>query len=320
MRSGCSAAPHVGRRPVHSSFMRAVRERSDAALASGDLLPVETGQVVVEERGLAFIVRWAAALARKDAAAPPAAEQSSADGEAVVLPGGPRDPSFNPFLNPDPALTIGPIGDRHTVILNKFPVCLHHLVLARREFAEQLSPLEETDFRAMAQLLSSEGGLGFYNGGAAAGASQRHKHVQWIPASPENASLLRLAAELPPDTPEGTLARHPALTFTHRFLRVQAGRGVDIEASAQSLLRAFEQACAALDLRPGADGLLPPFNLLAGDGWMLVVPRSREHFEGISLNALSFGGTLYVRAAEQVETIRSAGPLQVLASVATPAT
>lgn len=293
---------------MHSSLMRTVRERSEQALASGDLRPVETGQIVVEEAGLAFVVRWAAALAHKDAAAP------------VVLPGGPRDPGFNPFLEPEPALTIGPIGDQHTILLNKFPVCRHHLVLARREFAEQLEPLDAADFGALAQLLSTEGGLGFYNGGAAAGASQRHKHAQWVPAAPDNASLQPLAAALPARAAEGTLARHPALCFAHRFVRVEAGQGVSAAASAQSLARAFERACGELGLQPGADGLLPPFNLLAGDGWLLLVPRSREHFEGISLNALSFGGTLYVRAPAQAELIRRVGPLQALASVAMPPT
>lgn len=288
--------------------MRAVRERSEQALASGDLRPVETGQIVIEEAGLPFVVRWAAALAHKDAAAAP-----------VVLPGGPRDPGFNPFLNPEPALTIGPIGEQHTIILNKFPVCRDHLVLARREFAEQLEPLDAADFHALAQLLSGEGGLGFYNGGAPAGASQRHKHAQWIPAAPANASVQRLATALPAGTAEGALARHPALRFAHRFVRVEAGLGADVAASTQSLARAFERACVELGLRPGPDGLLPPFNLLAGDGWMLVVPRRREHFHGISLNALSFGGTLYVREPAQAELIRRAGPLQALASVAMPA-
>jgi ATP adenylyltransferase len=295
-----------------TDFMRDVRERTHQALASGDLRPIETEQVVLEDGGLSFIVRWAAALAEKDVAKGPAS------GAAAILPGGPRDPGFNPFLNPDPALTIGPIGDHHTVILNKFPVCHHHLVLARREYAEQLSPLEAIDFEALALILSTEGGLGFYNGGAAAGASQRHKHVQWIPADSGNASLLGLAASLPAGTTQGTVLRHPALPFAHCLVRVDAGLGADARASARAMLIAFGQSCAALDLRAGADGLLPPFNLLVGDGWMLLVPRSREHFHGVSLNALSFGGTLYVREPAQIDAIRVAGPLQALASVARP--
>ncbi|WP_323016322.1 phosphorylase [Castellaniella sp.] len=297
---------------MESTFMQTVRMRTDAAIASGDLQPIQAEQVVLQDQGLPFIVRWVAALAAKDAAGKPASQGAA----ATTLPGGPRDPDFNPFLSPDPALLVGPVGDHHVAILNKFPVCLHHLVLARREFAEQCSPLEAIDFQALATVLSAQGGLGFYNGGAAAGASQRHKHVQWIPASDQNASLRALGAGMPSDFPVGNLARHPVLPLTHCFVRVDAGQGVDIQASAASMLTAFSQACVALDLRADAAGLLPPCNMLVGDGWMLVLPRSQEHFQGVSLNALSFGGTIYVRDPAQIDAIRAAGPLQALASVA----
>ncbi len=297
---------------MDSTFMRAVRERTDAAIASGDLQPIVAEQVVIHDGGLPFTVRWVAALAAKDAAKAGAAS-------GVTLPGGPRDPNFNPFLPPDPVLTVGPLGAHHNVVLNKFPVCLHHLVLARREFAEQLSPLEPIDFLALATVLSDAGGLGFYNGGAAAGASQRHKHVQWIPAVAGNASLRHLGAGLPAGLAPGDLARHPGLPLRHCFVRVEAGRGCDPAAAAQAMYEAFGRACDALGLEPGdEDGLLPPCNMLVGDDWMLVLPRSREHFEGVSLNALSYGGTVYVRDPAQIEAIRAVGPLRALAAVGIP--
>ncbi|MER1966118.1 phosphorylase [Castellaniella sp. GW247-6E4] len=297
---------------MDSTFMGAVRARTDAAIASGDLQPIVAEQVVMRDAGLPFTVRWVAALAAKDAAKAGATP-------ATTLPGGPRDPNFNPFLPPDPALTVGPLGAHHNVVLNKFPVCLHHLVLARREFAEQLSPLELVDFLALAIVLSDAGGLGFYNGGAAAGASQRHKHVQWIPAAEGNASLRYLGEGLPADIAPGALARHPGLPLRHCFVRVEAGFGCDPEAAAQAMHDAFGRACAELSLVPGGeDGLLPPCNMLVGDGWMLVLPRSREHFEGVSLNALSYGGTVYVREPAQIEAIRAVGPLRALASVGIP--
>ena len=99
-----------------TALLDAIRSKTESALASGDLSPLETSETVVEQNGLRFIVRWAEALARKDAAkaaAPAAAPAPAAGADAVILPGGPRDPNFNPFLNPDPALTVGPIGTQH---------------------------------------------------------------------------------------------------------------------------------------------------------------------------------------------------------------
>lgn len=287
-------------------WMKAVDECSASALASGDLQPVKVEQLELEDAGLRFVVRWVSSLAAKDAVK---------DEAKVAIPGGPRDPDFNPFLNPDPELTVGPLGDEHVVILNKFPLCERHLVLARRSFEEQLLPLTHSDFAALAIIVGEAGGTGLYNGGTAAGASQRHKHLQWIPGVQDNASLDFYSAGLPADLEEQGVAIHPALTMKHCFVRVHCGQDVPVDAAAKSLFAGFERARQKLELKPGADGLLTPFNLLAGNGWLLLVPRSEECYEGISISAVGFGGTLYTRTREQIETIQGVGPLQALASV-----
>ena len=233
----------------------------------------------------------------------------------MAIPGGPRDPNFNPFLNPDPELTVGPVGDAHVAILNKFPLCARHLVLARRAFEEQLLPLARSDFAALAALMVEAGGIGLYNGGTAAGASQRHKHVQWMPDDAGNASLRLFVPGLPAGLAEQGVATHAALSMRHCFVRVRCGRGEAVEDAADSLHAGFERARAELGLEAGEDGLLPPFNLLAGEGWLLAIPRRREHFEGISMSAVCFGGTLYTRHREQIEAIRAVGPLRALAAV-----
>jgi ATP adenylyltransferase len=300
------------------TWIEAIDARSAAALASGALQPVAAEQTEMEDAGMRFIVRWVSSLAAKDSAkviTPVANSAATPAATPVAIPGGPRDPNFNPFLNPDPELTVGPIGTEHVVILNKFPLCERHLVLARRAFEEQLKPLAHSDFAALAEIMAEAGGIGLYNGGTAAGASQRHKHVQWMPDTEGNASLRLFAAGLPGDLPEHGVARHPAFPMQHAFVRVRCGQGVPVEVAAGSLLEGFRRACAALELEPGADGLLPPCNLLIHDGWLLMLPRSRECFEGISISAVCFGGTLYTRQRDQIEAIRRVGPLQALAAV-----
>ncbi|ASJ72175.1 ATP adenylyltransferase family protein [Granulosicoccus antarcticus] len=298
-----------------STWMNAIDKCSASALTSGDLQPVQVEQDVMEDAGMRFVVRWVSSLAAKDALKNDAPKNEVRNEVKVAIPGGPRDPDFNPFLNPDPELTVGALGDEHVVILNKFPLCDRHLVLARRSFEEQLLPLTRSDFAALATIMGEAGGTGLYNGGAAAGASQRHKHLQWIPATHGNASLEFYAAGLPTDLQEQEVATHASLVMKHCFVRVNCGQDVPIDAAADSLFAGFERACHQLDLTPGVDGLLAPFNLLAGNGWLLLVPRSQECFEQISISAVGFGGTLYTRTPEQIEAIRQEGPLRVLAAV-----
>jgi len=52
---------------------------------------------------------------------------------------------------------------------------------------------------------------------------------------------------------------------------------------------------------------------------MLIVARSRECFETISINALGFAGLLFVRTHAELERVRAVGPMRVLRAVAVPA-
>jgi ATP adenylyltransferase len=51
---------------------------------------------------------------------------------------------------------------------------------------------------------------------------------------------------------------------------------------------------------------------------MLLVPRSEECVEGVSVNALGFAGSLFVRDAARMEVIRRLGPMTVLQRAAAP--
>src|SRR5690606_9395438 len=218
-----------------TDFLQLVDERTRSALASGDLKPIVTEQTELVDEGLRFLVRSVSTLVGKDAA----------------IPGGPRDPNFNPFLSPDPALKLGPGGDRHTAILNKFPVSDRHIVLATNEFREQREPLARPGFAALARPLVAAGGPGFYHrparaGAAPAGASQRHKHVQWIPEAPGNASLRVWLPDLPVEVAPLATAMHPKLALKHCFVRVECTVGMPFERVAESLHAGFERAIAKL--------------------------------------------------------------------------
>ena len=45
---------------------------------------------------------------------------------------------------------------------------------------------------------------------------------------------------------------------------------------------------------------------------MLLVPRTREHFGQISLNALAFAGAFLVRDQQQMDFLKREGPMQAL--------
>jgi len=145
-----------------------------AALDSGALVSIPTFVRPMTDHGTEFSVRVVGQLTRKATA-------------------GAGPASSNPFLPYEAALHVTDLPPRHVCLLNKFNVVERHLLVITREYSSQLGPLDADDFTALAFCLAAGDGLGFYNGGPAAGASQRHKHLQWIPVPPRD---LPLAAQL----------------------------------------------------------------------------------------------------------------------------
>lgn len=221
-------------------------------------------------------------------------------------------PVNNPFLPPDPQLTVGKIGSSHHLILNKFPVCERHLVIPRIDYFDQRSACQYEDFLVLTLLLAEHGGLGFYNGGPDAGASQPHFHVQWLPEGQGNPSLQPFFETLTPETDQA-IQRHRHWGFEHAFIYVNPS--VDPHEYARELYHAYQLICQQLHLKADETGYMPAMNMLIQDGWMLIVPRLHDRLENISLNALSFAGVIYVRKAEYVAQIKQQGIMQLFSQV-----
>ena len=132
------------------------------ALADGTLQPIETRTLLLDSDGVRFVVRAVSSLTRKDEAHRVAA-------------------AADPLGDYDPALFVCDLGPSHYVLLNRFPLLAGHVLLVTRHFERQERLLTVEDFAALNTCLSEVDGLGFYNGGVEAGASQPRKHLQLVP-------------------------------------------------------------------------------------------------------------------------------------------
>jgi ATP adenylyltransferase len=287
-------------RSVMAKFdLKAAIARAEAhALAAGSLLPLVTEQRTIEDAGLVFSVEWLSTLAMKDLAGkvPRAGDRSST----------------NPFLPFEQDLFVADLSDSHVAILNKFQSFAGHLVMITRTFVEQGAPLTRADLEACALMLAQSPGLVFFNSGSAAGASQRHRHLQFIP---DYRSPLASAIQAP-RTP-WTAARSPVLPFAHRLYGIAAGAFDDLPAATGRLLGAVEDAYATLG--PGEGDDLAAYNLLITRDWLMVVPRRAEMAAGVSLSALGFAGLIGLRSPDQFDAVQAFGPMAMLVEAAGPA-
>jgi ATP adenylyltransferase len=277
--------------------------RTAHARQCGAIHPIPTTSETIEQSGVAFHLRIVTALAQKQAAK---AAQSGT----------------NPFLPYDPDLFVAEISPTHVALLNKFNVVDHHLLIVTRMFEDQQTLFTREDCEALLICLAEIDGLGFYNAGPAAGASQPHKHLQLIPLPDATESLLPIEPLLRSVQMAGATGIVPGLPFLHAYapmnppwLDPRGDGAASLLACYYSLLQA-----AGLSIRPepGRPAVSAPYNLLVTRRWLLLVPRAQESFEGISINALGFAGALLVKNTAELEMLRKQGPMTALQRVSLP--
>jgi ATP adenylyltransferase len=99
---------------------------------------------------------------------------------------------IDPFENPPPALHLADIpksNPSHLLVLNKFPIIAEHFILATKSNKKQTHVLEQDDLEAAYACLKAwQDGtskqkrlFAFFNSGEHSGASQPHRHLQFLP-------------------------------------------------------------------------------------------------------------------------------------------
>jgi sulfate adenylyltransferase (ADP) / ATP adenylyltransferase len=286
----------------------AVATATRRALARGALRPIATEQEEIEDGGIRFVLRRVSNLARK--------AEFRARGQAVK--------SADPFLPYDPMLFVAHASPTHSLLLNKFPVLDHHLLIVTRAFEHQETLLDSADFAALAACMAEFEALGFYNSGREAGASQEHKHLQLVPlplaSGRAEVPIERLLRHAQLSDVGGTI---PNLPFRHAYAALTSAIWARPELAGELLTAIYRDLCPAARIgereREGERRQSGPYNLLLTREWMLLVPRSREHYASISVNALGFAGSLFVKDKAQLERVRDIGPMRLLREVSVPA-
>lgn len=278
-----------------------LRERTETAITQGALQRIVTQAQTLNDHGIAFVLYIAENLQRKT--------RGQYGNDA-------KDEEFNPFLPPEPALTIGAIGKRHLAVLNKFNVVEHHLLLVTRLFEPQEALLTLSDFEALCWSLREIDGLGFYNGGTIAGASQRHKHLQLIPMLQNNGRIGMPVEQIFPTKLSQQPTSLAALPFRHRIVALPSGLFEAPAKAAEVCHRLYHEMLQTLHITPiikaGTEYQSAPYNLLLTRRWLMLVPRSREHVAGISINAMGFAGSFFVKNPDEQKRLAAVGPLHVL--------
>ena len=283
-----------------------IQERSERAKKLGALHAIQTTSEFVQQNDLQFLVRIVSNLAKK--------EQQQIEKDFREARG------VNPFLPYDEDLWVTDISQTHICLLNKFNVIENHILLVTRGFEDQESLLTAEDFGAMWICMAELDGLAFYNSGPIAGASQQHKHLQIVPLPlASQGPKVPIDSALAPSHRERGIGRSPSLPFVHAISAVHPQWVEDPRQGAEETWQSYYSMLAAVGLlKDGGEKPLGAYNLLITHEWMFLIPRAKEYFDAISINALGFAGALLVKNKEEMHKVKQVGPLSILQQVAVP--
>lgn len=265
--------------------------QSDHALKTGALQPIATDITTLGAGDVNFVVRILTQSHRKKITTQHQQRQK-----------------INPFLPHDPDLFVGYFSDTHLGLLNKFKVVDQHLLIVTRRFEEQQSPLTREDFSAAVQVLQEKEGLVFYNSGPKAGASQPHRHLQWIPFP-----LVENSQNFP-------LANHFIKAKNLPFKTAIASLTPEIFTNSggeKICHQLYEELLEKSGLQTSSDKP-QPYNLLMTREFLALIPRSRQSHQDIEVNALGFAGGLLVKNQQQLAMLKELGPWKLLQQVGLP--
>ncbi|CEJ57810.1 hypothetical protein PMG11_06489 [Penicillium brasilianum] len=314
-----------------------VARRFTAARDGGHLIFSSTHLSIITTAGIPYQLRYCPALAMK----PQDLKKS--------VSSGPKPPKVDPFENPSPDLLLAsfpPQNPTHALVLNKFPVIPNHFILATKTWKAQTDLLETADLEATYECLRSwtDGSsttstndnpnrlFAFFNSGEDSGASQPHRHLQFLPVEamhqPGTESWTPLIDLLTtqPHTSQ-SFQSHPSLPFTHFALPLPKNPTPEtLHAIYIALYRAALGAVQGREQRDGLPSITThgpsaiSYNLAMTLETMMIAPRRAETARVpvdiaaagdiadpgvVSLNGTILAGTLMVKAEGEWDVLKA---------------
>lgn len=237
----------------------------------------------------------------------------------------------NPFEKPEKELTIldtfGP-DDEFKIVFNKFPVVPRHFMMITREFKSQDSPLSPSELVGTYTLLnkvkneSKEKWFAFYNSGPQSGASQPHKHIQFMTLPDDykafGEELAHTSAPFIPNQKSEPL-QNKDLPFAHFVARLPPN---ELDLQHEDLTMYFVsllQRCLTVLKQNGAEHI--SYSFIMTTDYMMLVPRSNGVYKNtIGINSCGYVGLLLCKNEETQSLVNNDGPLTILQECGFPNT
>ena len=220
-------------------------------------------------------------------------------------------PKRNPFIPWDKRLEIQPVNEKHTLILNKYPVQIGHILLITNKWKPQNGFLNIDDFDAINNVDNDTTGLWFFNSCKEAGASQPHRHFQLLPRHCNEIICPRykwFCSLLNNMKDNNSLISH-CISIKRRNINKESNTN-DLFNLYKSMINEMNLGVIDVNNQPNK-----PYNLLITPEWIALITRKKDRSNGFNINALGFAGYFLGTNKSEVETLIKFGPESILKNV-----
>ncbi|KAF5370748.1 hypothetical protein D9758_001877 [Tetrapyrgos nigripes] len=310
-----------------SEIIDSIPSSYEKGLASGDLFFFPSSVHHHEENGIDYEIRLCPALQKK----PEPLKTSPVPSAKSEKPVDPFSPPYNPNL------FVGYLPDQeqgedeaYAVLMNKYSVVKHHFLMVTKGYQSQTSPLMPADLLAAYQLLiaakkAHKNVFAFYNCGDLSGASQPHKHLQFIEADDEEGPPIeKIAKTINLETPNRPFTINRLSHATHLFRFPSTFSSLSASEQEATLAQAFisllDLVVSTVRYEPDYPVGKPSYNVLLTLQHLHLIPRKKEHHtlangDLLPVNSLGFAGMLLVKSEPELEAVKSEGIVRILRSV-----
>lgn len=367
---------HVGK---HVSFDRQLKEIWDKGICSGEVVYSRaTSSYATDQGNIPFEARYLPCLDKKPTSRSPSPEREEGEGEqggegeedtgealenkgigeqceAIENDPGPRSrkesaSGADPFAAPRDNVVLE--MEDYTCVLNKYALEPGHFLVVTNEFYPQKGPLRPADLEMIYETLQGpdERHYCFFNGGVLAGASQEHRHFQFLPVpklpapcwpdqihhhyKANGASSAHSGGGGGDGREDDEPRCHPNIPAHHFLLPIT-------DSSTRALVRSFEilHSTAKRTVQfgrtnghekedgEGAEDAVEEkgeeemsYNFLMTKEYMLLFPRRNEEWDqhAIGVGGTCLVGSIMVSKQRDLETVREIGLCRMLAHVGFP--
>lgn len=221
------------------------------------------------------------------------------------------DPSDDPFAPPRKTVICSVLPE-FVIMLNKYSLEKGHFLAVTDQFVPQTGPVRPQDLVMLHDVVQrpSKRTYAFLNGGPDAGASQKHRHFQFM-------DVPDLREPVWPDaifnaSPKATEPQsHPKVPIAHFLLPI-------LDASKEGLVKSWQKLFAQAQKAADTDDREMPFNFLLTKEYMMILPRKQSNWEDISIGGTVMVGSIPVEEPKYLDIVKETGIVEIMRHVGFP--